>query len=175
MLAPHILVEDVTVANIELARKAYLETDLRSKLDDRTAVFMITNPNTLGLFDGQIVTITDLLHQQGPLHGDLRGRRAFGRVKHLDRIAVLRECGIEPGDIQLLNNHVTLHSRTEFEDWPEEDRKRHLLRMWLSMPNTRELSPLMGAIYQDQRGGTVRGGFPSRTGAHSFETVKAQD
>ena len=28
--------------------------DLKAKLDDRTAVFMITNPNTLGLFDEQI-------------------------------------------------------------------------------------------------------------------------
>lgn len=81
----------------------------------------------------------------------------------------------EPGDIQLLNNHVTYHARTEFEDWPEEDRKRHLLRMWLSMPNTRALSPLMSAIYQDQTGGVVRGGFPSRTGTHSFETVPAKD
>jgi glycine dehydrogenase subunit 2 len=41
--------------------------DLRAKLDSRAAVFMITNPNTLGLFDKQIVTITDLLHQQGAL------------------------------------------------------------------------------------------------------------
>ncbi len=41
--------------------------DLRSKLDDRAAVFMITNPNTLGLFDDQIATITDLLHQRGAL------------------------------------------------------------------------------------------------------------
>jgi glycine dehydrogenase subunit 2 len=41
--------------------------DLRSKLDDRVAVFMITNPNTLGLFDDQIATITDLLHQRGAL------------------------------------------------------------------------------------------------------------
>ena len=81
----------------------------------------------------------------------------------------------EPGDIQLLNNHVTLHSRTGFEDYPEEDRKRHLLRMWLSMPNTRELSPLMSAIYRDQTGGVVRGGFPSRDGTRSFATVKAQD
>ncbi len=32
VLAPHIFVEDVTVANIELARRAYLETDLRDKL-----------------------------------------------------------------------------------------------------------------------------------------------
>ena len=81
----------------------------------------------------------------------------------------------EPGDIQLLNNHATLHSRTEFEDHEEPERKRHLLRMWLSPPNSRELSPLMGAIYRDQSAGAVRGGFPSRTGKHSFETVKAQD
>jgi hypothetical protein len=81
----------------------------------------------------------------------------------------------EPGDIQLLNNHVTYHARTAFEEFPEEDRKRHLLRMWLSMPNTRELSPLMAGIYQDQTGGVVRGGFPSRTGTHSFTSAKAQD
>jgi glycine dehydrogenase subunit 2 len=41
--------------------------DLRTKLDERTAVFMITNPNTLGLFDRQICTITELLHQDGAL------------------------------------------------------------------------------------------------------------
>jgi glycine dehydrogenase subunit 2 len=41
--------------------------DLKSKLDDRTAAFMITNPNTLGLFDDQIATITQQLHQQGAL------------------------------------------------------------------------------------------------------------
>ncbi len=81
----------------------------------------------------------------------------------------------EPGDIQFLNNHVTYHARSEFEDHPEPERKRHLLRMWLSAPNTRALSPLMAAIYQDQRAGAVRGGFPSRTGTHSFETVPAKD
>jgi glycine dehydrogenase subunit 2 len=41
--------------------------DLRSKLDGQTAVFMITNPNTLGLFDDQIATITDVVHRQGAL------------------------------------------------------------------------------------------------------------
>src|SRR5262245_45883003 len=41
--------------------------DLKAKLDDRTAVFMITNPNTLGLFDTQIIEITKLLHERGAL------------------------------------------------------------------------------------------------------------
>jgi glycine dehydrogenase subunit 2 len=41
--------------------------DLRAKLDERTAVFMITNPNTLGLFEGQIATITEMIHGRGGL------------------------------------------------------------------------------------------------------------
>src|SRR5437588_7584328 len=41
--------------------------DLRSKLDDRAAVFMITNPNTLGLFDDQIAAITEMVHSRGAL------------------------------------------------------------------------------------------------------------
>jgi glycine dehydrogenase subunit 2 len=41
--------------------------DLRARLDARTAVFMITNPNTLGLFEPQIAAITEMLHGQGAL------------------------------------------------------------------------------------------------------------
>jgi glycine dehydrogenase subunit 2 len=41
--------------------------DLRAHLDERTAVFMITNPNTLGLFEEQIASITELLHRHGAL------------------------------------------------------------------------------------------------------------
>ena len=41
--------------------------DLRAKLDDHTAVFMITNPNTLGMYDGQIQEIADAVHAAGGL------------------------------------------------------------------------------------------------------------
>ncbi len=41
--------------------------DLRAKLDESVAVFMITNPNTLGLFDSQVQTIADLVHEIGGL------------------------------------------------------------------------------------------------------------
>ncbi|MBM3358300.1 MAG: TauD/TfdA family dioxygenase [Betaproteobacteria bacterium] len=47
----------------------------------------------------------------------------------------------EPGDMQFLNNYVILHSRTAFEDYPEPDRKRHLLRLWLTVPDGRRFSP----------------------------------
>jgi glycine dehydrogenase subunit 2 len=41
--------------------------DLAAKLDDQTAVLMITNPNTLGLFDGQIGRIGRMVHEAGGL------------------------------------------------------------------------------------------------------------
>lgn len=40
---------------------------------------------------------------------------------------------LEPGDMQFISNHTTVHSRTAYEDWPERTRKRHLLRLWLSL------------------------------------------
>ncbi|HAA72559.1 MAG TPA: aminomethyl-transferring glycine dehydrogenase subunit GcvPB, partial [Planctomycetaceae bacterium] len=39
----------------------------RSKLDEQVAVFMITNPNTLGIFDHQVSEISDLVHKSGGL------------------------------------------------------------------------------------------------------------
>jgi hypothetical protein len=38
----------------------------------------------------------------------------------------------KPGDIQMLCNHWILHSRTSYVDWPEPERRRHLLRLWLA-------------------------------------------
>ena len=51
----------------------------------------------------------------------------------------------EPGDIQFLHNHVTAHGRTFYEDWPEGNRKRHLLRLWLA---THDGRPLIGEILE---------------------------
>lgn len=48
---------------------------------------------------------------------------------------------LEPGDIQFANNYAVMHSRTEFEDYPEPERRRRLLRLWVQMPNARKLSP----------------------------------
>ncbi len=41
--------------------------DFKAKLDDQAAVFMITNPNTVGLFDPQVGKIAELLHERGAL------------------------------------------------------------------------------------------------------------
>lgn len=47
---------------------------------------------------------------------------------------------LEPGDMQLLNNLAVLHSRTDYVDFDEEEKKRHLLRMWLTPHAPRELA-----------------------------------
>jgi hypothetical protein len=39
---------------------------------------------------------------------------------------------MERGDIQIVNNSFLLHSRTEFTDYPEPQRKRHYIRIWLN-------------------------------------------
>lgn len=62
--------------------------------------------------------------------GDDELRRALGA---LDRLASIESnqvtMQLEPGDLQLVNNHVIMHGRDSFAN--SLDRNRHLLRLWL--------------------------------------------
>ena len=64
---------------------------------------------------------------------------------------------LQPGDIQLVHNHTILHDRTAFEDYPEPERKRHLLRLWLAPLGARSLPEVyaerFGSITPGDRGG----------------------
>ena len=64
---------------------------------------------------------------------------------------------LEPGDMQFVYNHSLLHDRTGFVDWPEPGRKRHMLRLWLSVPGDRPLPACFaqryGTIEIGNRGG----------------------
>ena len=64
---------------------------------------------------------------------------------------------LKPGDMQFVYNHNLLHDRTSFTDWPETDRRRHLLRLWLSIPGDRPLPECFkqryGSIEIGNRGG----------------------
>ena len=66
---------------------------------------------------------------------------------------------LQPGDIQLVHNHTILHDRTAFEDYPEPDRKRHLLRLWLAPLTARPLPQVFaeryGSVTPGRRGGVV--------------------
>ena len=65
---------------------------------------------------------------------------------------------LQPGDIQFLNNHVVLHSRTGFEDHEEPERRRHLLRLWLAIPQAQALPESWSVFFKDSEPFAVRGG-----------------
>jgi hypothetical protein len=65
---------------------------------------------------------TDTERELLDLYESLAGHPDF----HLDM-------DLAPGDIQWLSNHTIVHARTAYDDHPEPERKRHLLRLWLSV------------------------------------------
>lgn len=76
---------------------------------------------------------------------------------------VAEECCFEmrfaPGDIQLLNNHVIYHGRTAFKDQVSSGQDRMLMRLWLSVPNSRALPEDHAVLWGDVSGGKPRGGI----------------
>ena len=71
-----------------------------------------------------------------------------------------------PGDMQFLHNHQILHSRNDFENWPQPERHRHLLRLWLAPASARPLpeifAPRYGSVAPGERGGIVVSGTTPR-------------
>jgi alpha-ketoglutarate-dependent taurine dioxygenase len=49
----------------------------------------------------------------------------------LRRPSLRIEFELKPGDMYFINNRWILHNRTAFEDHPEPNRRRHLVRLWL--------------------------------------------
>jgi hypothetical protein len=88
-------------------------------------------------------------------------------VSEQEAIAYIEEVANRPGvfldmefcvgDIQFLSNRTILHSRTDYVDGVEPQRKRHLLRLWLMMPHWSPRPERM-IIHQhtDRAGGGVR-------------------
>lgn len=82
------------------------------------------------------------------------------QVEVMDEIdAILQEPGFalqmafEQGDIQFLHNHQILHSRNDFENWPDPKLQRHLLRLWIAPPSARPLP----AYFDSRWGGVIPG------------------
>ena len=65
----------------------------------------------------------------------------------------------ESGDMQFLHNHQILHSRNDFENWPQPERHRHLLRLWMAPESGRPLpaifAPRYGGVTAGDRGGII--------------------
>lgn len=81
----------------------------------------------------------------------------------MDRVVVRPDISfsfqMQPGDIQVVNNYCVFHSRTAFEDHDDFARKRHMLRAWLSVPNSRPLPPWYKPRWGSIAPGDKRGGI----------------
>lgn len=88
---------------------------------------------------------------------DIEALDMLGRLAGDDEFRL--DMSFMPGDIQFLHNHTIVHARTGYVDWPEPDRKRHLLRLWLAPPGARPLPPVFaeayGTITPGDRGGII--------------------
>ena len=67
-----------------------------------------------------------------------------------------------PGDIQFVCNYTTFHSRKSYEDHDDPAMKRHLLRLWLTLHDGRDVPADFGRGQQEGSGG--RGGIPGVPG-----------
>ena len=86
--------------------------------------------------DGHLTTAGGYKHiEKGhALHGNPALTKA-----QMDAFALMAEVNedlhlamsFEIGDIQILNSHVSMHSRTAYEDGPKPEERRHLWRLWL--------------------------------------------
>lgn len=79
---------------------------------------------------------------------------------------------LEPGDLQILNNHVMLHSRTDYIDYDAPEKKRLLCRLWLSPPDSVLLPESWKDFFWSITPGTVRGGI---RGHHQDENCRAYE
>lgn len=63
---------------------------------------------------------------------DREGQAAIQAVLDIfENFGLAVDFDLEPGQIQFVDNRALGHSRTAFVDYPEPERKRHLVRLWL--------------------------------------------
>ncbi|MDB5489287.1 MAG: hypothetical protein JWQ58_3002 [Reyranella sp.] len=97
------------------------------------------------------------------------------QIEALDSLAALckdptfrLDMKLERGDIQFVNNYNVLHSRTAYEDHQDEERRRHLLRLWLRTPAFEDFPAALRDRYQDMDKWRASPRAPS----YSFVTMK---
>jgi alpha-ketoglutarate-dependent taurine dioxygenase len=91
---------------------------------------------------------------------EARHRQALEQFDRLLRRADLaHSMWLEPGDLQILNNHATVHSRTEFVDHTEPGQERLLYRLWIAPPDSVELPVSWHDLFRSTAPGAVRGGI----------------
>lgn len=86
-------------------------------------------------------------------------QRALTLVNEIaSRPGIYLDMEFQEGDIQFLSNRTVMHARTDYVDHAAPDLKRHLLRLWLMIPNwpSRAAGAEFFGAAPDRAGGGVR-------------------
>lgn len=131
-----------TVHNEVLARRPELLARLyRPFRFDRQREF---HPGEAPVFSAPVFEIAEELRARFSAH-QIRGGYALSEapideagaaaldamLEIFDDESLSADFDLEPGQVQFVHNRALGHSRTAFEDHPEPDRRRHLVRLWL--------------------------------------------
>jgi hypothetical protein len=168
------IVSSMTVHNVMAARRPDLlerlywpfPVDRRGEVPEGKAPFY--EAPVFNEYAGYLSVLYSRLHIGSAQRFPEARRLTSEDIEALDMFAELAgdpelrlDMSFMPGDIQFLHNHTILHARSAYKDWPDAERKRHLLRLWLAPPGARPLPPVFAECY----GGTTigdRGGIICR-------------
>ena len=95
----------------------------------------------------------------------------------LHRPTLMFTMWLNPGDLQFINNHVMLHSRTAFQDHKKLAQKRLLYRLWIATPKSFRLPSSWAEYFGSIEPGTIRGGIRGQKydeTCKTFEKVQAK-
>lgn len=167
-----LLVSVETIANRMAAQRPDLlallfdpiATDRRGEVPDGAAPFMLIP--VLSWHAGHLTAFYQRQYIESAQRFDAAPRLTPAHIEALDLFDALANdpdlhlsMQLQAGDLQFVYNHSQLHDRTGFTDWPDPSKRRHLFRLWLSMPNDRPLPDVFkdryGSIQIGNRGGIM--------------------
>ena len=77
---------------------------------------------------------------------------------------------LEPGEMVVINNYTVMHARSQFTNYPEPERQRRLIRLWLDAPGFRDVPPEFNLFKAN--------GVPPQSGrraSYDFRKLYAED
>ncbi|MFN0160683.1 MAG: TauD/TfdA family dioxygenase [Burkholderiales bacterium] len=81
------------------------------------------------------------------------------------------EYNMQRGDMLIINNYAVLHARTGFTQFPEPERARRLVRVWMDEPGFRDVPPEFNLM----RGSNGIPPQPGRECTYDFKALYASD
>ncbi len=139
----------------------YPRSRFGEEVNDASAFYMLP---VFALQDGKFTTHYSRTYIEAAQSNPNVPRLRPSQEEALDLLAELAnelcyEMTLQPGDIQLLNNHEIYHARDPFVDDAAIGKHRLLYRLWLAMPNSRPLPESHEVLFGHTKPGALRGGI----------------